>query len=818
MRSSQTIESKDTSVGGLFDDYYVVPDYQREYVWESAQVDQLLEDIWDEFSDRDGGSVNEYFIGSVVVCEKEGRLFELIDGQQRLTTLFLFLCAVRDHLQELGESPVTSLDLLIKSLEMDRNGDEVARYRVVLQYEDSEDVLQTIGEGRIQELTAKKSTRSITNIVNAYENLRSFFQTYVGTDSRLLRKFYAFFIRNVKLIRISTSSLTHALKIFETINDRGKGLDSMDLMKNQMFRRSRHGEFDQLKRRWKEMVDVLYQANEKPLRFLRYFVLATYNVDRLKEQDIYDWFGRNAELCGFDKEPLRFVEQLLAAAHAYANFIGGRDRYGRANRYLANIQYLSGAARQHLVLLMAARAMDAELFSALCRHVENLFFIHIITRENTREFERNFATWANELRKVNDKLGLFGFVQRRFESSKANLSARFDLAFKDLSTDSIQKYRVRYILAKLTQYVDEAGYGERGAHQDLATYLNKNVELEHILPQNPSVEAAAEFGSGYVAADYVSMLGNLALVEKPINASVGNRAFALKRVAYRDSQFLLTKSIGVSIQIGVNTSIDRAVRGLEPFDRWTGEAVSKRQQKLAALARQVWDVPEGSAVEPEEIRSEEVPVEGRELRSSEVVEQLGEGLWVSAARAPKQDVPPTDVGRESVSRGLTNARAVYDHVRAQHWTTNKDVRELLGFTSKSATSTISSYLRRWSDPSDGFLVRVGERAACRYRLREGATRPEAALSVRQTSGRASFSPSGYGSKKAAAEASVREYVRAHGSVSNKEVRNLLGFGNSNSETTQVSKYLRQWSAPGGFLRRDDSNFPLVRYYPVSGGV
>ena len=123
-----------------------------------------------------------------------------------------------------------------------------------------------------------------------------------------MRSFYAYFTQNVKLIRVKTISITHALKIFETINDPGVGLDSMDLLKNLIFMQASMKQFDKLKSQWKKVVDPLDKAREKPLRFLRYFIFASYKVERLREEQIYEWFSRNERQCGYKDQPFVFVD------------------------------------------------------------------------------------------------------------------------------------------------------------------------------------------------------------------------------------------------------------------------------------------------------------------------------------------------------------------------------------------------------------------------------------------------------------------------------------------------------------------------------
>lgn len=591
---TQSIESKDMSIEDVFAGFYVVPNYQREYVWEEGEVEQLLTDIETEFRDSHPNNPAEYFIGSIVVCPQPDNLLELIDGQQRMTTLFLILCAIRDCLAQLGEPPLEALKGLIASTAVDANGDDVFRYRLELQYDDSGDVLVDVGKGGGGSLSPNGETRSIANITSAYRSTREFISREFGSTAesvKEIKRFYVYLIKQVKLIRIKTESVAHALKIFETINDRGKGLDSMDLLKNLMFMNARPEDFEPLKDQWKELVDNLFGVGEKPLRFLRYFIFSTYDVDRLREDDIYDWFTKNKPLCGYTEDPMGFVKQLLDASHAYANFLEGKTRSGTLNRYLQNMRRLSGSARQHLILLLAARHLPDDLFTTLSKHVENLFFAYIITRENTRDFEGNFAAWAKHLREVKTEDDLTKFVEQKFVPTKRDLSDRFDLAFRSMYSWSIQKYRLRYLLAKLTQRINEDAYGSVLPHVDLESFLSNQIDVEHIMPQTPSEGALREFGEISDLEDSVQRLGNLTLIEKSINTSIGNGAFSAKRPALGKSNLLLTKSIATHVVVGTNTAIDRAVANLESFESWNVDAIERRQESLRELARQVWDMP-----------------------------------------------------------------------------------------------------------------------------------------------------------------------------------------------------------------------------------
>ena len=108
---SFSIESTDLTIEQIFKDFYTVPDFQREYVWKTENVEKLLQDIFDEFYDENLtiSEGPEYFLGSIVVCKDSDNIFLLIDGQQRMTTIYLILCAARDLLINLGKKPTRVL-------------------------------------------------------------------------------------------------------------------------------------------------------------------------------------------------------------------------------------------------------------------------------------------------------------------------------------------------------------------------------------------------------------------------------------------------------------------------------------------------------------------------------------------------------------------------------------------------------------------------------------------------------------------------------------------------------------------------------------
>jgi hypothetical protein len=593
------IESDDLSLDDLFKDFYAVPDFQREFVWKPENVEKLLDDILDAFYDGEKKLVGdtEYFIGSIVTCRDAEGVFQLIDGQQRLTSIYLTLCAIRDLLVGGNRTPSESLRGKIAAVSMNpKTGGDVFRYRVALQYEDSAGILDKIAAGPGLTDTVAESTASVCNILAAYRAIRVFLETNFDNDPVAIGPFLGALVSRVKLIRIVTPNLAHALKVFETINDRGVGLDSMDLLKNLLFIRTQAKDYAKLKAGWKVLVDTLDGCKEKPLRFLRYYIMSQFSTDwrkALREDEIYKWFVTHADECDINSEPLRFLASLRESARAYAHFIAGKNVSGTPNRYLRNIARLSGAARQHFILLLAAQRLPEALFTVLCRHIENVFFCYLITREPTKSFERSFAKWSSQLRSVKNQAALEGFIAGSFAPDLASRSRDFDFAMAELGESRIQQYRLRYVLAKLTQFIEERAWANP-AHSDLDYFLAPTVQVEHVLPQHPAAGVKEGFDKpdGYGA--YAGRLGNLMLLEQTINGSVSNHAFAEKAPGYRESKFLLTSSVVEKPQVGADTALNRAVADLEQYSTWTSQTIEARQASLGTLARAVWEIPSSS--------------------------------------------------------------------------------------------------------------------------------------------------------------------------------------------------------------------------------
>ncbi len=586
--------------------FYIVPDYQREYVWTDKQVHQLLDDINEKI---DTGSSSEYFIGTVLVSPTEQKNhYEVIDGQQRLTTFFLLLCALKHLFQ--GEPQRQVISGLISTSYTDSDGETRTSLKLEPRYENAAEVITKLVELDAEPQTVRAGIQaagiasfgSLENLINAYSTLYRYLKDNYD-DVPKLKKYWGYLATNVVFIQISTD-VSSALKIFETINERGVGLNPMDLLKNLLFTQVKQEQFTQLKNEWKNITKPLEKGKEKPLRFLRYFLMANYVIknDRsdsvVREDEIYDWFidKQNAALCDYANKPFEFIRKVIFSVEHYLAFSNGLGNDGKPSLVMDSIKSLVGGAFSlHYVLLLAAAHFPKPLFDHFVAQLESFLFYYIFTKTPTKDLERNFSQWADELRVIADivdptqqKMQLNAFIVDRFDKNMKGKSQELNDALKRLTLYSMQQYRIRYFLARLTQQVDMAfsGLKVRGSLEPFT-----KLEIEHILPNSPTAELLVNWNDenpGIAYDDYKNRLGNLTLLEKPINIVAGNDFYAAKKAEYSKSSNYLMRSLVELTSVGQNTSISRINEKLEAFSVWNADSIEKRQAMLIDLAQDVW--------------------------------------------------------------------------------------------------------------------------------------------------------------------------------------------------------------------------------------
>lgn len=190
---------------------------------------------------------------------------------------------------------------------------------------------------------------------------------------------------------------------------------------------------------------------------------------------------------------------------------------------------------------------------------------------------------------ADQKNALNEFIEHSFIAEKKRLENEYKTMFLNLTINSMQRYKIKYILAKIAQHVESKRIGDEGAG-DLDRYINKKIEIEHILPNTPTVELIEPFGDVENYGNYKIKLGNLTLLEKPHNVVAGRNFFEEKKYIYKQSSFYITKSIAQKEAIGSNTAVTRINDRLIEFDHWGAQDIEKRQEMLLALSKSIWEI------------------------------------------------------------------------------------------------------------------------------------------------------------------------------------------------------------------------------------
>lgn len=578
------IKYNDHSISSAFKDHYIVPDYQREYVWNDEQVEQLLFDLLDAYNTD---NKKAYFLGTIVTYDS-GSQFELIDGQQRLTTFFVLLCAIKRIYIGLGE-PTSVIDNLVYSPTMNNDGDVINLYHLQLQYEDAGNCLELIekGEGRPNYLT-----QSGERLFDAFKTIQDFLNERFS-DLASLKKFVVFLLNKTSFIRIETYDIADALKIFETINQRGKGLDPMDLLKNMIFRQVDRSKFKELNMNWKSITRSLEKIDEKPLRFLRYFIMANYDTSGekdgiLREDQIYTWLTNNNEQCHYEEAPFQFVQKMAQNVDLYVK-CRVPDGTQEGNVHLKNIALLAGKSyKLHLMLMLAASNMNADALAKFKAVLESVVYYTVINKIATNVTERTFALWCKDVRNIVTPEDLDGFVNRTIIPTVNDWKMNNKSNFLRLGLNSMQQYRIKFILGKITAYVDALRLGKTTV-EDLTGYTQTAVEIEHIMPQTCTDKASYDLDEEEFAV-YIHRLGNLTLIENSINKSIHNDNYANKSVAYKQSKFYITSSLSALVNQGQDTAINRTNLLLSAWPDWNKQAIEERQEMLYRLSEMIWEI------------------------------------------------------------------------------------------------------------------------------------------------------------------------------------------------------------------------------------
>lgn len=527
--------------------HYVVPVYQRNYSWKDEQIETLFDDIKNE----DIG----YYVGNLLI-NTDASSNNVIDGQQRLTTLSLMLLAIHENLtsfyQKMNQTDpdfekVSEARLDIKRQILD--GD-VVRLRLLDKdqtvWENLVKVLQGENPGKWGNYFLSKRYKYIRN-----ELLKG---PLFSTPSELLT-FYKKLV-NIELLQISVPNISDAYQVFASLNSKGMPLTPLDLLKNVYL--SKNGDSN----KWNKLKEGFKKNDEEDAAKLTSFILNNYDAF---ETDSTSSLTKGKIVKSYDKifksKGADYIDVLIKRAKVYLK-IANTDNAYRWD--LSGLAKLDATTCYPLVLNLLCNQVNYDLSDAQFNDIlADLIKLYVQRNIALTPKASNLRSSLNGLRKVIVENGWKSneLVNKIHEKIKT-LQPRWDsvhLALQDGIYDKNKK-TTRFILISL-----ERNYGtffnksNPDSLDDYDSNGNLRWSIEHIIPQGIHLldtwkdtlspddrDLATE-----IQAQYVHRLGNLTLT--PYNSEMGNKSFVEKK------EFKVSDSlVGLSLKIYLNDSIDKS--------------------------------------------------------------------------------------------------------------------------------------------------------------------------------------------------------------------------------------------------------------------
>ena len=533
---------------------FKVPAYQRSYAWEVDHVEALLDDMREAINNKE----KEYFLGSIVVTATEDNRLEVVDGQQRLTTISLIILAIKEIFRiDEDHDVVVSLksDFLAST---DRRTKE-REPKLILNEVDNE-LFQDLIEDYDKTKKKKPRRQSHKRLMSAANFCFEYFSQLCekSKDSEEeLHTWLDYIETALKIIVVVAPDDSNAFIIFETLNDRGLELAISDLVKNYLFHRS--GEkIEETKNRWLSMVSTLESASDDPLivTYIRHFSMAKYGL--VREKDLFSLLKKKITS---KRGALKFSTELAETVRIYSALINTDHDYwsefpSDAKTSVATLNLLGMTQIRPLLLSILANFPAKSVSDTFKKLVSVAVRYQLVGGVGGGSLERLYSETAKSISEKN--------VTSTSQVISALKTVPSDSAFKAaFRIASISKQK----LARF--YLRELEIASASINSETVPDIDPNkVNLEHILPANPSDEWCSEF-SDEDFRSYCNRLGNLAIMASRINSSLGNNAFPSKRDAYRGSSFHFTKMIYTETE-------------------WTKQAIEKRQDAMSEVAIKYW--------------------------------------------------------------------------------------------------------------------------------------------------------------------------------------------------------------------------------------
>lgn len=530
---TQKIDSGKLFIKDVFTKWYRIPEYQRPYVWDNEQIIELLDDITQA---EEKNPDSEYFLGSLVLKKtiNEGNNttyeeFDLLDGQQRLTTLFLITAVIRDL-----TSDSKLKDICVTSIFQEENQfDNIPeRVRIIFDIRDEvknfvDKYIKIIGgtdkTDELKKLAKNDEDLSIRNMANAVLTIRNYFaENDINTFFKYLRS-------KVLIIYVSADELEDAFRLFTIMNNRGVKLRTSDILKAENLSQvSDDKQRQQYAKKWEQIESYFGEDFDTFLSHLRTILVkqkAAVGLLREFEDNIYN--------------PSKYDKSTKIKTSTQPLLRKGKDTFEFVIKYKEHYEDIfekshysttDGYAIDNYLTLMK-KGFEADFWiPPLLRYYDKFGDKDLLkfTKLLDNKFANDWLTGDSPSKRVENTNAIIDTIDNSETTQQVFESNSFKLDIESLKAvlqgNVYGKRAARYILLKLDLLL---------LGKDVPFNLSETISVEHILPQTPAVDS--QWRSDFSDEDreaLVNKLGNLVLISRRKNSAQGNRDYSDKKKKY----------------------------------------------------------------------------------------------------------------------------------------------------------------------------------------------------------------------------------------------------------------------------------------------
>lgn len=545
--------------------FYMVPHYQRDYSWTDEEVSELMDDLfeaWEKYPDE------AYLLGQIIVCPAKNKIksiakninqWDLIDGQQRCTTLLIMLIVAS---KIISSRPEESLDRsakkkdeilggLISVIDEEKDDKEHLRIKTAA---NGEEFLQKI---LLEQSLENQTSQTQENMYVTYDLIMKRLLAITVTENsnliKELRSFIEFVQSKVFIVRLALESNSHALRVFQKVNNRGLQLDDADLVKSYLFEKVSDVEFQDLSILWNQSSETLRGARLKRLKSMEFLLKTLIGIQTGKSISTGNLFTSWSEILDTRDKVKNFAEVLPEKATYLERISKSQNPKNGAYTDLGFGIHRFKAIQQ-IEVQIAGTHLAPESYELLLQVIEDRTMLSLLSEEPPQAFERIIHPWAkniSELEANSDLREIILASQVSFQEWDFNrLSNRaFEGAINLDYRTKLHKDKLRYIIARANRVlqteckINSYSMSILMQTRDLKNKSNGHgYDLDHIFPQSSQAASAwlqdleldEELKSTESRFDKkVHSLGNLTLLN-PIDNTYQSDALPWEEVKIRN--------------------------------------------------------------------------------------------------------------------------------------------------------------------------------------------------------------------------------------------------------------------------------------------